>query len=56
MHNKEMRKLMKEVVQEVLKENGLIVESSDSTNESMVIKVGQHIFEGKISKIKKLKK
>ena len=47
---------MKEVVQEVLKENGLIVESSDSTNESMVIKVGQHIFEGKISKIKKLKK
>jgi hypothetical protein len=54
--NKEMRKLMKEVVQEVLKENGLIVESSDSTNESMVIKVGQHIFEGKISKIKKLKK
>lgn len=54
--NKEMRRMMKEVVQEVLKENGLILESSDSTNESMVIKVGQHIFEGKISKIKKLKK
>lgn len=53
--NKEMRKMMKEVVQEVLKENGLILESSNSTNETMVIKVGQHIFEGKISKIKKLK-
>ena len=54
--NKEMRRMMKEVVQEVLKENGLILESSDSTNESMVLKVGQHIFEGKITKIKKLKK
>ncbi len=53
--NKEMRKLMKEVVQEVLKENGLILESTNKTNETMVIKVGQHIFEGKISKIKKLK-
>lgn len=54
--NKEMRKMMKEVVQEVLKENGLIVESNDTTNESMVIKVGQHIFEGRISRIKKIKK
>lgn len=53
--NKEMRKLMKEVVQEVLKENGLILESSNKTDETMVIKVGQHIFEGKINKIKKLK-
>jgi hypothetical protein len=53
--NNEMRKMLKEVVQEVLKENGLITESTSKTNEVMVIKVGQHIFEGKISKIKKLK-
>jgi hypothetical protein len=53
--SKEMRKIMKEVVQEVLKENGLIVESTDKTTETIVLKVGQHIFEGKISKIKKLK-
>lgn len=53
--NREMRKMMKEVVEEVLKENGLLVESTDKASEVMVIKVGQHIFEGKISKIKKLK-
>lgn len=53
--NSEMRKMMKEVVKEVLKENGLILESSSKTNESVVIKVGQHIFEGTISKVKKTK-
>ena len=50
-----LRKMMKEVVEEVLKENGLIVESTSKTNDIMVIKVGQHLFEGKISKVKKLK-
>jgi hypothetical protein len=30
-----------------------MVESTQKTNETMVIKVGKHIFEGKISKIKK---
>ena len=39
----------------VLKENGLIVESEDDINETMVIKVGKHLFEGKISKVKKIK-
>jgi len=53
--NPDLRKMMKEVVQEVLKENGLIVESQSKANDTMVIKVGQHIFEGKISKVKKLK-
>lgn len=53
--NREMRQMMKEVVEEVLKENGLLVESTDKASETMVIKVGQHIFEGKISRIKKLK-
>ena len=51
----DLRQMMKEVVREVLKENGLITESTSNTNEVMVIKVGQHIFEGKISKVKKLK-
>jgi hypothetical protein len=51
----DMRQMMKEVVQEVLKENGLITESKTNTDEVMMIKVGKHIFEGKISKIKKLK-
>jgi hypothetical protein len=51
----DLRKMMKEVVHEVLKENGLILENTSKANETMMIKVGQHIFEGKISKIKKLK-
>lgn len=51
----DIRGMLKEVVREVLVENGLIVESTAKTNETMLIKVGQHIFEGKISKIKKTK-
>jgi len=54
-NNNELRKMMKEVVKEVLSENGLLTESVSKTNETMVIKVGQHIFEGKISKVKKIK-
>jgi hypothetical protein len=50
-----LRQIMKEVVQEVLKENGLITESTSKSDEVMMIKVGKHIFEGKISKVKKLK-
>ena len=50
-----LRQIMKEVVQEVLKENGLITESSSKTDEIMMIKVGKHLFEGKISRVKKLK-
>jgi hypothetical protein len=53
--NSELKRMMKEVVEEVLAENGLIIESDTKTNETMTIRVGQHIFEGKISRIKKTK-
>lgn len=49
----DIKKIVRETVEEVLTENGLMVESTQKTNEVMVIKVGKHIFEGKISKIKK---
>lgn len=49
----DIKKIVRETVEEVLTENGLMVESAQKTNEIMVIKVGKHIFEGKISKIKK---
>jgi len=49
----DIKKIVRETVEEVLSENGLMVESTQKTNETMVIKVGKHIFEGKISKIKK---
>ena len=49
----DIKKIVRETVEEVLNENGLLVESTQKTNEVMTIKVGKHIFEGKISKIKK---
>lgn len=49
----DIKKIVRETVEEVLSENGLMVESTQKTSETMVIKVGKHIFEGKISKIKK---
>lgn len=51
---KMLKKLLKEVVDESLSENGLIMESSEKTNEIFTFKVGKHIFEGKVTKIKKL--
>ena len=50
----DIRKIVRETVEEVLSENGLMVESTQKSNEIMTIKVGKHIFEGKISKVKKL--
>jgi hypothetical protein len=47
---------MKEVVQEVLKENGLLTESETKSNEVFKFRVGQHIFEGKLVKVKKIAK
>ena len=50
----DIKKIVRETVEEVLTENGLMVESTQKSNEVMTIKVGKHIFEGKISKIKKV--
>lgn len=50
---KSIKSILKEVVEEVLKENGIISESSEKTNEMFSFKVGKHIFEGKVTKIKK---
>jgi hypothetical protein len=49
-----LRKMINEAVNDALKENGLLVESTDKTNELFSFKVGKHIFEGKVTKIKKL--
>jgi hypothetical protein len=43
-----------EAVTEALHENGLITESSEKSNEIFAFKVGKHVFEGKVTKIKKL--
>ena len=53
--NSDLRKMLKEVVTEVLTEKGIIHESEQKSQQLVQIKVGDHIFEGKITKIKKLK-
>lgn len=50
-----LKPMIKEAVKEILKENGLITESESKSNELFQFKVGTHVFEGKITKIKKLK-
>jgi hypothetical protein len=52
--NKQLREMLKEVVEEVLQENGILSESEQKSNELFSFKVGKHIFEGKVTKIKKI--
>jgi DUF917 family protein len=49
-----IQKMINEAVNNALKENGLVSESSEKTNEIFSFKVGKHIFEGKVTNIKKL--
>lgn len=49
-----IKKMIEEAVEAALEKNGLLVESTEKTNELFSFKVGKHIFEGKVTKIKKL--
>jgi len=49
-----IKKMIREAVDEALQENGLMVESSEKANEVLSFKVGKHLFEGRVTKIKKL--
>lgn len=49
-----IQRMIKEAVQDALSENGLIAESTEKSNELFSFKVGKHVFEGKVTKIKKL--
>ena len=51
---KVLKQMIKEAVDEALAENGLMVESSEKANEMLSFKVGKHLFEGRVTKIKKL--
>ena len=53
-NNQQLRDMLKEVVEEVLQENGILAESTQKSNEVFSFKVGKHIFEGKVTKIKKI--
>lgn len=52
-NNKQLKEMLKEVVEEVLLENGILSESTEKSNEQFTFKVGKHIFSGKISKVQK---
>jgi hypothetical protein len=49
-----IQKMINEAVENALKKNGLISESTEKTNETFSFRVGKHIFEGKVTKVKKL--
>lgn len=49
-----IQRMITEAVNNALKENGLLVESTEKANEVFTFKVGKHIFEGKVTKIKKI--
>ena len=49
-----IQKMINEAIKNAFVENGLITESSEKSNENFNFKVGKHIFEGKITKIKKV--
>lgn len=52
----QLKELMRETIEEVLGENGLLTESETKSNDVIKLKIGEHIFEGKLTKIKKVSK
>jgi hypothetical protein len=49
-----IKKMISEAINEALTENGLMIESTEKSNEGFTFRVGKHIFEGKVTKIKKV--
>lgn len=52
----EIKSIVRETVEEVLSENGLLIESESNSNEMFKFRVGDRIFEGKLTKVKKVLK
>jgi hypothetical protein len=52
----DIRKIVRETVEDVLRENGLLTEGETKTNDVFKFRVGQHIFEGKVLKVRKVVK
>ena len=50
---KMIKKMVSQAVNEALEENGLLIESTEKSNEMFTFKIGKHIFEGRVTKIKK---
>ena len=54
--NSDIISIIRETVEDVLRENGLIAESETKSNEVFKFRVGQHLFEGRVTNIKKIPK
>jgi hypothetical protein len=52
----QIKDIVRETMEEVLSENGLLVESESKSGEMFKFRVGQHLFEGKVLKVKKMVK
>ncbi len=50
-----LKSMLKETIEEVLTEKGLLYEESSSTKQGLTFRVGNHVFEGVVTKIKKVK-
>jgi hypothetical protein len=50
-----LKSIIRDTITEVLTEKGLVTESSSKTKEQISFRVGQHVFEGVVTKIKKMK-
>jgi hypothetical protein len=49
-----VRDTVRDVIREELSNAGMLVENESKTNDSLQMRVGKHIFEGKVTKIKKV--
>ena len=49
-----VRDTVKDVVQEELRQSGMLVESTTNSNDTIQFKVGNHLFIGRVTKVKKL--
>lgn len=54
-NNSDIRKIVREELENILSENGLLSESESKSNEVFQFRVGKHIFEGRVTKIKQVK-
>jgi len=52
----DIKNIVRETMEDVLSENGLLIESETKSSEMFKFRVGQHLFEGKVLKIKKMTK
>ena len=50
-----VRDTVRDVVREELQSSGMLTEGGVKANETLQLRVGKHVFEGKVTKIKKVK-